>query len=282
MKIFAIVVLYNPDVKSLLINLTNLGKQVDGIVIIDNSSISIEPTILESLNIKSYISNNNLGGIAGAQNKGILEAIKNNCDFVLLMDQDSFPQIDMVSELIFSYEQLMELGIKIAAVGPKVVNSFTKIPYESRIRKKEKYIVVDRLSLVNALISSGTLIKVEVFETIGFFNEKLFIDGVDHEWCWRALSKGYNCILSHDAILEHNLGEGDRKLLGISISISSPFRIYYQYRNYIYLCRFNYVPLYWKFANFIKYLVKFFYYPAIISPRYLGRILKGIKDGLLM
>ena len=85
-----------------------------------------------------------------------------------------------------------------------------------------------------------------------------------------------------EATIAHELGISS-KFLGHAISLSSPFRIYYQTRNLLWLCRKDYAPSYWKKMNLKKLVVKFFYYSVFPKQRlhYLGRMLKGVKDGLL-
>lgn len=66
------------------------------------------------------------------------------------------------------------------------------------------------------------------------------------------------------------------------VAIASPFRVYYQFRNYLWLCRRDYVPRYWKRKNGMKYFVKLFYFPICVAPRtmYLRRIVRGVISGL--
>lgn len=66
------------------------------------------------------------------------------------------------------------------------------------------------------------------------------------------------------------------------VAIASPFRVYYQFRNYLWLCRRDYVPRYWKKKNGMKYFVKLFYFPICVAPRamYLRRIVHGVISGL--
>ena len=79
------------------------------------------------------------------------------------------------------------------------------------------------------------------------------------------------------------LGKESRKIGNKDISISSEFRIYYQFRNYIWLFRRSYVPFWWKFRHFFKYAVKAVYFPLFVKPRivYAKQIARGIKDGLI-
>ena len=87
----------------------------------------------------------------------------------------------------------------------------------------------------------------------GGFDESLFIDGVDHEWCWRAWhTHAYRTFIVRDAVIDQ------------------------------WLKRLEYTPAYWIKKNGLKYAVKFFYFPIMVSPRgkYLKNILRGIRDGL--
>ena len=113
--------------------------------------------------------------------------------------------------------------------------------------------------------------------------ESLFIDDVDNEWCWRAWHKcGLRSFIVEDAEIGHMLGEGDRFFFLKKVAIASPFRVYYQFRNYLWLCRRDYVPRYWKRKNGMKYFVKLFYFPICVAPRtmYLRRIVRGVITGL--
>lgn len=134
-------------------------------------------------------------------------------------------------------------------------------------------------------MSSISLIPCKAFSIVGGFDESLFIDGVDNEWCWRAWHKcGLRSFIVEDAEISHMLGEGDRNFFFKKVAIASSARVYYQFRNYLWLCRRDYVPKFWKKKNGIKYLVKLFYFPICVAPRamYLRRIVHGVIDGLTL
>jgi len=57
------------------------------------------------------------------------------------------------------------------------------------------------------LLSSGSLVPLDVIDKVGGMEEELFIDQVDTEWCLRARSMGYRVFGAFGAILEHRLGE---------------------------------------------------------------------------
>lgn len=83
--------------------------------------------------------------------------------------------------------------------------------------------------------------------------ERLFIDQVDHEWCFRARSKDLQTLVAHDAILAHDLGVGVIHFFGKAKSIHrSPIRHYFIVRNTLHLVTLRYVPFRWKTIELLK------------------------------
>jgi len=289
MKIGGILVTYNPNIELLTNVIASVNDQVDSICLIDNSPYPVKKDFLKRFkNLVPIFLKKNMG-IAAAQNLG-LEYFQNlQYDYILFFDQDSILPKNIVKGLLTAYQLLENNGFKVAVVGPKAVNRDNNKPY------KEKYPVLSRFSIknkidniifnfemVNSCLSSSSLISINNFNRIGLMESNLFIDGVDNEWCWRAKSK---CKLDSFVVcnfaINHKLGEGDKSLFGFKIAIASPFRVYYEFRNYFLLCNRDYVPVAWKYINGVKYFIKIFYFPIAVAPRlkYLSSIYNGIKDG---
>lgn len=82
-----------------------------------------------------------------------------------------------------------------------------------------------------------------VFNIIWYFNfcrdteryrvdeRGIFIDYVDTEWCFRALSKGYKLYMSEKAVMRHSVGDDTINLLNFKIPVHSGYRRYYRVRN---------------------------------------------------
>ena len=88
---------------------------------------------------------------------------------------------------------------------------------------------------VRTCITSGSCTRLSAWEKIGGFDEKLFIDSVDFDFCYRIRKTGYVIIQTREAVLEHSIGEVKKnKLLGIPYSEHSAFRYYYISKNNIY------------------------------------------------
>jgi rhamnosyltransferase len=89
-------------------------------------------------------------------------------------------------------------------------------------------------------------------DDVGGFEEKLFIDYVDTEWCLRARQKGYYLQGVASAHMEHNLGDSYLKVFSKNIPMHSPLRHYYLMRNGIWLMRQPWVGWHWRFLDCIR------------------------------
>ena len=281
MKIGAVIVLYDPEHDKIEETLGSLSNQVDEICLIDNSSSTHSSWFLNRRNLK-YIYLGKNKGIAFAQNVGIRELQNLSCDYILFSDQDSKAMPTLVDSLLKVHSQLSQEGINVATVGTVAINERTGKKYPFR-HKVFQNLVLDNTSIIEVdyVRNSMSLTSSEVLNIVGFMDNSLFIDGVDSEWCWRARVKGYRTFISEDSIIYHCLGKDDRRLLTKEITIPSPNRLFYQYRNFLWLLHRGYVPLRWKLKNFAKYLIKIPYYSLFCSPggAYFRNIMSGIGAG---
>ena len=273
-KIACVIILYNPDINNLQKRIKAISQQVSEIVLVDNST-NINKAIKTNLpNSCHYIVNKKNLGIAAAQNIGIKWALSEKCTHVLIMDQDSLLPENATSKLLEAEADLLNKNITLAAVAP-IYKDIRKSQTTENQSGDDQYIVV------NNLISSGTLVRAEVIEDVGLMNEWLFIDGVDDEWCFRALEKGYHMFQVKDISMQHELGEV-RKLFGgrICFNYHKPFRYYYMFRNYIYMLKKKNVPYAAKYL-YIKVLIKLLLKVVFLSHKwsYCKNIYKGVIDG---
>lgn len=283
-KTICILVLYNPNKDLMFAGIDSVINSVEALWISDNSPVSSFSQCSftgKYGNKVIYHSMKGNVGIAAAQNAGLKYAITKEFEYIFYLDQDSISPVGMIDQLFCDLEKLEQKGEKVVAIGPRPINRQSDKEYKGSVNKGKD--VGEGISKVSELMSSASIIKVENFVKVGLMEEQLFIDAVDFEWCWRAKTIiGGNCFISENAKLSHQLGEGDKFFVVRKVAIPTSFRVYFQFRNYLWLLSRNYVPFYWKFSNAIKYSIKFFYYPIFVSPRamYLKQIFKGIKDGL--
>ncbi len=279
MKIGALIVLYNPEIKSVDEAVGRLLPQVDIVCLVDNSNVTHEQHFgnKERLHYLPLMGNK---GIAAAQNIGIRHLKESGMDFVLFSDQDSLCDERLVGRLAEAYTLLEDNGYKVATVGPVPINKKNGKPYITRQNTIQRFELSGLYFLqMYSIISSYSLTRLSTFDTIGLFEEELFIDGVDNEWGWRAKERfGLDSFMTEGLSFLHYQGMETR----LPIKRSSPFRLYYQFRNYIILAKRSYTPSFWKRRNFFMFGLKAVAYPLLMAPRwqYLKSSVKGLRDGL--
>lgn len=280
MKVYAVVITFNPDLDVLFDALLSIRSQVEKVVLVDNSPrglVSIENRLDQDVIVVSNLANL---GIATAQNIGMNKAFEQGADQIILLDQDSNPPADLVSKLLLCQSHTSEKGAIPAVCGPGVFCLYEDRVHRSfwrrGIAEKSPY------ERQKQLIASGLLISKEAYKHVGPMLDTLFIDAVDHEWCWRATKLGVDIYQSNDLFLEHRMGDGRYKVFGVWTKLTSPVRLYYQFRNTLWLLPVPYVPLYWKVRNIVAIPIKIalllFMHPE--KKRRLGYIFKGLKDGI--
>ncbi|MZI96126.1 glycosyltransferase [Vibrio sp. CAIM 722] len=277
-RISALIVTFNPNLDHLSQMIEILSQQVSNIIIVDNSPDEMKVTFNEEVVNYIYLGHNE--GIGYAQNVGFFEAYKNS-DFIITFDQDSKIDDGLVDSLIKDYFILRDNNIKVACIGPSVINERDGSVYEKYFKGAEE--LNNNCYAVKSIISSGTLIPVDSLLRIGINKAHWFIDSIDIEWCYRARDLGYKVIMTRNKKMTHNLGSGDKNLFfGKKINFGSDFRLYYVFRNWIFSLRETCFPLSYKLKIIFNMPIKFLLL-ATIPPRR-GRIknmLKGIKHGIL-
>ena len=233
-KVAAIIISYNPD-NNLLDSVNLLINQVDKIIIVDNGSESQKKKNInlikdiDNKKIEVIFNEENLG-IATALNIGVKEALNQGYNWILTMDQDSKASSNMVEKMLEVYNAIDESERKeILSIFPNFV--------DERIQSIEENSNMNSYEYVDADITSGNLLRAEVFDKVGFFDDSLFIDLVDTDFCMRLNEKNIKMIKVRDAILYHSLGESQsvKSIFGkFNTSNHSALRRYYMTRNRFY------------------------------------------------
>ncbi|WP_289157776.1 glycosyltransferase family 2 protein [uncultured Muribaculum sp.] len=276
-SVVVIIVLYFPSEEqiALISRLENIN-----LILVDNTPYEKGSPIgkLFRSNI-TYVSLNENKGIAYAQNEAIKIAQNKGYHYIIFFDQDSKIDLKIIEALYNEIINLNKNFSNVGALGPKIIDSYsqkTSKAYSSEL-ENQKYIEVP------TLISSGTIVPIHVFKEVGMFDSSLFIDYVDHEWCWRCGVYGFLCFQTNQIRLNHPVGKRTISFGALRFIESSPFRYFYQYRNYLILLKRNYVPLNWKIKTGIKNIAGVLIYPSISKNKVqsIKNILKGIFSGLL-
>jgi rhamnosyltransferase len=285
----AIIFTYNPERHELTGLLRSAVSQVGIVLIVDNgSSEDVSGIVSESglPKCRCYRLGSNRG-IAEAINYGIDKACDLGTTHVVLFDQDSLPAPDMVECLFYNHENMVEQGVKVAAVGPRYSDPRSDNPPPFVRLEGLRLMRADCMGLlrvpVDYLVSSGCLIDLRSIEEIGRMRTHLFIDYVDVEWGLRAGSKGYQCFGICDAYMQHKLGEKPLTVLGRKVPMHSPLRHYYHFRNAVWLYRQSWVPLAWKIVDGYRLVFKYIAYSLFTDQRFAHwrMMTRGVWHGLI-
>lgn len=246
--------------------------------VMDNSP---QPSYDDHVGRMTYVFNGGNHGIGYAQNVALRRIFDEpQYEYIVFFDQDSRVETDFPARIATAYEQLRAHHANLAFLGPTVVNKSNGVAYQS-VFHKDHYLSDDFIER-REVISSGSCISVEALKAIGLNEERLFLDLVDCEWCWRSKSMGYVNGITPVITMDHKVGNNDYYIGKYEIIISAPYRYYYQCRNYVWMLRRRYVPAQWKLAYGVKIFCRIFYFPFVVKT---GRqcakfMLKGLWAGI--
>jgi rhamnosyltransferase len=225
-SVCAVVVTYNPR-STFIDNIEAIAAQVRHLVVIDNGSSAAETEqylceLETRLGCKVVRNHQNLG-IAVALNLGVKYVIEAGFDWVCTFDQDSRVCDGFVSEMLEAYQQAPNPR-RVAVLVPRYVDGDSGVGV--RLRRAGNGEILSAMT-------SGSMIPVSTIHELGLFDESLYIDAVDTEFCLRARRKGMS-ILQSPAVLLHSLGRTTyHHLFGLHFGTTnhSPGRHYYITRN---------------------------------------------------
>ena len=277
-KIFTIIVTYNPDISHLRKSIVRLLKQTDHVVICNNSADSI---YFKNNKIKLFNFGKNFG-IAKAQNIGMEWAFSHGADFILQLDQDSLIASNMVINLVSTYKKLLSLGLSPGFIGPVEQDIDSCEINKKRFSTGKK--IDNNIWAVKETISSGGLIPKHAYMKIGGNDERLFIDLVDIEFCWRLQANDLGVYVTKKATLLHKLGNGKKTvILNYKIYDHVAIRYFYQTRNLLLSMAYPHAPLRWKITA-IPRVISSFIFSFFLFDNGKERswyILKGIQAAIL-
>jgi len=237
MQISGVVILYHPDVEEVLHNIRSYIEYVGTLYVFANSNCNTDVVEkIKTISPKiSFIQNSENEGIAKPLNKA-LDLSANEAAWLLTMDQDSYFEPGQAAAYFNSFKQLFFDRSDIALVCP------------NHLSKERREIMDDDYKEIISAITSGSLISTKICKEVNGFEEKLFIDYVDFEYCYRCIIREYKVIQFNNIYLEHSIGTQKQAGYFYVIkksgrSLHSPFRVYYMVRNFLYVS-----------ANFKKHL----------------------------
>jgi rhamnosyltransferase len=234
--ICAVIITYHPD-GNIFQHLETIVGQVSQTVIVDNGSSELSVTqlreIADRLGVHLILNHENKG-IARALNQGAEWAAAAGYSWILTLDQDTMVASDMIESLTAVFLRY-PLPQWLAVIGSNYTDKITGKWQTKTINSSDSLYTTS----VTAL-TSGSLVSLRVFQAIGGFRDDFFIDCVDHEYCLRARSRGFEVALTSKPVMQHGIGHmTEHRVLWKKVGTSNhdAARQYFMSRNSFLLAR---------------------------------------------
>ncbi len=227
-------------------------------IVVDNASeeadfIHITTSQVVYPQVKIVRNSENLG-FSGGNNVGIRQAIQNGADWVVLLNNDT-----SVGKGLKEHLKAI-LRVKTGVIGiPLMEENHKQIVYCGKIQwLKPTLIHITTCEVVYPqayAIGGAMAIHRDVFEKIGFLDEKYFLYFEDADFSIRARKANIPISFYYDSLIYHNVSTSTKKL-------GSALLLRYHYRNALYFNLKNgpwYIKLAiwpWSWLIAIKQLIK--------------------------
>ena len=192
-KIFTVMANYNGfDVTyRAVVSLRQVDYDNNTIIVVDDCSIDDSYQKLSQIKDIILLKTPQNSGLDTAFNVGIRYALENNADYVFLVQNDT----DEFSKNIFkSMLSVFEQDSSIGLVGPVVIDKYRK----PRWLDSGKFIFDTHINT-----SEGYMVKREVFEEIGLFNEGLVVYFEDVDFIIRMRRAGFKTAKDNNSSFLH-------------------------------------------------------------------------------
>ena len=245
-KICCVVVTYYPDVKDSTENILRYIKEIDHLIIWENTPLSEQHKYKIELpgyeDKYSYMGNGENVGIAYALNRSVEWCKEHGYTHLMTMDQDSkWENFTAYREGVIRNAADPKTGL----FTPKIIHSISR-----------------RAIPINlGIITSGSIVPVEICMRVGGFQEEYIIDCVDYEYYYRILSQGYDYKVIEEGVLVQEFGAQKKaKYFNYYTINHSAYRLYHITRNGIWLWH-DYrdkqvLPKEWRLKELLKRNVK--------------------------
>lgn len=235
--VLAAVVTYNPG-PALAAHLGALRTQSADVLVIDNASRDADDVarVVADAGCVLVANDRNLG-VAGALNQAVAHAKVHGYEWLATFDQDSLCPpggIDSLLRLVRDHPRGARIGLAALASRDRA----TGREYHHALDVIEE---TPQWRVLRTVITSGSMVRIAALPSQGF-DERLFIDSVDHALCLGLRRAGWLVAEARQPELHHSIGHATlHRLFGRTVVCThhSPLRLYYRNRNHLDVCARN-------------------------------------------
>lgn len=260
------------------------------IVVANNPSASLVSDARTVYPELTLIENKENVGFAEGNNIGIRKALELQCEYIVLLNNDTLVSSDIISKLVTHANSQNSIGL----ISPKIYFAKGYEYHKERYKENERGKVIwygggqidwqnvyashygvdevdigqyDKIRETDFATGCCMLIKRNVVEKIGFFDKKYFLYFEDVDYSIRAKKNGFRVLYFPEACLWHkNASSSDKP--------GSSIHMYYQTRNRLYF-GYKYAPFKTKkslFFDSLRLYRKNGIMRKAVSDFYLGRM----------
>jgi len=244
-KVFIIILNWNGlrDTLECLKSVFKLDYENFEVVVVDNGSVDNSVKIIEIdyPKVKLIRNEENLG-FAGGNNVGIKHALDQGAEYVWLLNNDTIVEADALTNMLKETERDPKIGI----AGSKIYyySSSNKIWFAGATidwsRGISDHIGMDETDIgqydyvkeMARVTGCSMLVKKDVCDRVGIFDEDFFLYVEEVDWCVRARKAGFKCIFVPSSVVHHKASASVLKI-GIWNKVFS----YYNTRNFLYMIK---------------------------------------------
>lgn len=201
-------------------------------LVVDNESSEDSYNFIKSVaKGVDIIINENNDGFAKGNNDGIRQLLKEDCDYVFLLNMDAYLEKKAISLLVETLDNNPSVGAVQARLmlsyNKEVINSLGNtshfLGFGYCLSYKEKF-KEQGIDIKDIAYPSGAavMLRADTLNQVGLFDEKYFMYNEDQDLGWRISLANYRCVINYLAIAYHDYS--------FSRSIS---KYYYMERNRI-------------------------------------------------
>lgn len=223
------------------------------VVVVDNNSDGEDVRVIEQeygQYVKKIIVNNSNLGFSGGNNVGINFALDDNCDVVLLLNNDTIVEPDFLSKLVETSIRHPDVGILTSRINYYLekdiiwfagghISKVRASGFSYGIGKHERNYLEDRYC--NFISGCCMYIKREVIERIGLLDENYFLYLEDSDYSYRAHKAGIKMLYASASKIYH-------KVSATTSKTDSFLVLYFGIRNRLYFSKKNFFWLYYFIA----------------------------------
>lgn len=238
-RVGGVVVTFHPDA-GFETRLAAMLDEVRPVIVIDNTATPATRNRLHAACTRlgaELIENDENVGLGAALNRAFRVLDERGFATVLAFDQDSTPEPGLAAALT----SLMSADPRLAVVGsnwhdearPKARSRHLR-PHAALPGCFTRQAASHDLYDITCVITSGSLFHLATWRELGGFDEPLFVDLVDTDFCLRARAAGHAIAVAAQARLAHRRGaKAPVRRLGVTWwpAFGSPLRLRYLFRN---------------------------------------------------